>query len=257
MNDLTLYENIPADGFPIRVNTREAGNYHYMAHWHEHIEIQYFFTGKGRLKTEDGTFELAEGDIAVINSGVLHECVSGYGSWGCIILPPSFSDCAGVKFQTKIKDENIAALFEELYRLTEEKPAGYVHAVRGYACLILSALIKGHKKEEEQTERENISAALEFIKCHYRERITLSDIAAQSHLSKGYLSRIFKSETGLKPTEYVNNLRLKKAAELLVSTGMNITETAEKCGFDDPNYFTRLFKKSFGKTPRDYKKEGR
>lgn len=257
MNDIRFYENVPADGFPIRINSRKEDNYRYMAHWHEHIEIQCFFSGKGLLETDDGIFRLAEGDIAVINSGVLHKCVSGFGSWGCIILPPSFSDCAGIKFHTKINDERIFRLFGIIYRLAEEKPAGYLHAVRGYACLILSRLIEKHKKEEKNIESENTAAALEFIKCHYREKIALCDIASALHLSGGYLSRKFKADTGMTTMECINELRMKKAAELLVSTDMNITETAEKCGFDDPNYFARLFKKNFGKTPREYKKEGR
>ena len=71
------------------------------------------------------------------------------------------------------------------------------------------------------------------------------------------MARLFKSSVGLTPMAYVKKLRLEKAAELLASTDMNITETAEKCGFDDPNYFARLFKKSFGKTPREFKNEGR
>lgn len=256
MNDLRLYENIPADGFPIRVNSKEPAEYHYMAHWHEHIEIQCFFSGKGRLKTESGSFDLDAGSVAVINSGELHECVSGYGSWGCIILPPSFSDCANVRFVTKISDEKIVKMISSIYELIEKKPDGYVHAVRGYACLIISRLIEKHKAAEEE-EPERIAKALEFLKCHYRERVTLSDLAGELHMTGGYLSRLFKSCVGLTPMAYVKKLRLEKAAELLASTDMNITETAEKCGFDDPNYFARLFKKSFGKTPREFKNEGR
>lgn len=256
MNDLRLYENIPADGFPIRVNTKEPAEYRYAAHWHEHIEIQCFYSGSGLLKTDSGVYELAEGDIAVINSGELHECVSGFASWGCIILPPSFSDCANIKFVTKLSDGEIIKMSKKIYELIEKKPDGYVHAVRGYACLMLSALIEKHKMCDEIAP-DKIASSLEFLKCHYRENISLSDIAGAVHMTEGYLGRLFREYTGLSPMAYLNKLRLEKAAELLASTDMNVTETSEKCGFGDPNYFARLFKKSFGKTPSQFKKEGR
>ena len=102
---------------------------------------------------------------------------------------------------------------------------------------------------------EYIFRALGFIEENYPHSILVEDIAASVGLSADYFSRMFKQFIGVTPQEYIMNVRLAKATELLREADMTITQAAEKVGFEDPGYFSRQFKKILGITPSQYQKE--
>ena len=103
------------------------------------------------------------------------------------------------------------------------------------------------------------SKVIPYLEEHFAEAIPVPDIAAYAALNPQYLMRVFKKETGLSILEYVTELRMKKAAEILRETDWNNELIAERCGYISTNYFIRLFKKHYGMTPGEYRrgKEGR
>lgn len=103
--------------------------------------------------------------------------------------------------------------------------------------------------------KEEVRRALAFAHAHYRERITLEDIAHAASLDRSYLCRLFKRETGFNLFQYVNRLRMEAAAVLIQGGGHTIREVAASVGVDDPFYFTRLFKKHFGVNPTEYRRD--
>lgn len=94
----------------------------------------------------------------------------------------------------------------------------------------------------------------ELIKEKYTAELSLAIIAREMHVSAAYLSRRFSREKGCSITDYVNQLRIKKAAELLQGTNMFVYEVAESVGIEDSSYFSALFKKYMGVSPQKYKK---
>ena len=82
----------------------------------------------------------------------------------------------------------------------------------------------------------------------------LDEIAHQFNLSRSYLSKKFKSSTGFGFKEYMINIRIKKACELLLGTDKTITEIAFECGFNDSNYFGDAFRRVKGVSPHKYRK---
>ncbi len=93
-----------------------------------------------------------------------------------------------------------------------------------------------------------------FIGENYTRKLTRDDIAASVFLSPDYISKIFRSETGVHIKDYVNELRISKAKQLLSDGRRNVSEVASDVGFDNFSYFSTLFKKSTGVSPSDYKK---
>ena len=85
----------------------------------------------------------------------------------------------------------------------------------------------------------------------------IGDILKTSSYSQAYIRRIFLKETGLSPTEYMNNLRIEKAKKLLTDNSQesSISDIAEQCGIKDPFYFSRIFKKFTGDTPSEYRRK--
>ncbi len=100
-----------------------------------------------------------------------------------------------------------------------------------------------------------VKHAIAYIEMNYAEEITLEELSKEVGLSKSYLSTMFKKETGRNIVEYVNDLRIKKAKELILKSDLRIFEVAERIGFKDPKYFSKQFKRSVGVSPNDYKNQ--
>lgn len=98
-----------------------------------------------------------------------------------------------------------------------------------------------------------VEQVLTYIESHLTEPIYFDEIAEQYHLSIGHFRRIFKQIVGLSPVEYVNRLRIVKSLSYLQEKGMAIADAAAAVGISDPNYYSRLFKKTIGFSPRYFK----
>ena len=92
-----------------------------------------------------------------------------------------------------------------------------------------------------------------FIESHYDKELSISDIATHLNLNPKYLARLFKKETGQTMTQYISELRMKKALSLLNRTDLSIQDIGEQIGLYDCRNFIRLFKKTFDITPGEYK----
>lgn len=115
---------------------------------------------------------------------------------------------------------------------------------------VISSLIAPQK---QHPANQQIAPALEYIKLHYTEECRLEDAAKAAYLSTGYLSRIFKPETGYSFKEYIHRLRILKAQELIRDTKLKYYEIAERVGYKDYKYFSGYFSKITGCSASDYR----
>lgn len=113
---------------------------------------------------------------------------------------------------------------------------------------------------EEWKEGKNhniIKKTLDYLDNHYTESFNLTDIAVQFHISTAYLSKLIKKETGDNFSTYLTKIRMQKAAMLLLNTEMKVFEIASSVGYDDPNYFTNVFRMLHKCSPSDYRKQNK
>ena len=96
----------------------------------------------------------------------------------------------------------------------------------------------------------------EYIELNFASKIALSDIAKECRISEGYLSHVFKKEVGISVRNYLENYRMEKAAAMLKTTGIPIQEIGETVGYEDNNYFSKIFGKHFKVSPSKYRKNG-
>ncbi|PYG87434.1 two-component system response regulator YesN [Ruminiclostridium sufflavum DSM 19573] len=115
----------------------------------------------------------------------------------------------------------------------------------------LSCLNISGKKKERSTNV--IGKAKAYINCCYNRQISLDDVSREVNISPYYFSKIFKEETGVNFIDYLTDIRIDKAKDLLENTDFSMKEICGKVGYSDPNYFSRSFKKNVGVTPTDYK----
>ncbi len=96
--------------------------------------------------------------------------------------------------------------------------------------------------------------AIAYVRTQYAEKITLDDLAAHVHLSRPYLSRVLAESLGMPFTEYLNAYRIERSLELLEISSIPIAEVAHRTGFGDQSYFTRVFSRRMGISPREYRR---
>ena len=106
---------------------------------------------------------------------------------------------------------------------------------------------------EKVKHADMVYKVIEFIKNNYHRHISLEEIAAISYMSKTYLSTLFKKETGYSISEYINSVRVGRAQSLLLDSELSIVEIARMCGFEDQSYFTKVFRKITGITPKKFR----
>lgn len=99
-----------------------------------------------------------------------------------------------------------------------------------------------------------VARAIDIMKARLDESVTLESIAADMHYSADYLGKIFREETGMGFSRYLLELRMEKALCLLQDPTLKIYEVCASVGYQDPSYFTKCFKKSYGMTPLEYQK---
>ncbi|MCI9121124.1 MAG: helix-turn-helix domain-containing protein [Oscillibacter sp.] len=102
---------------------------------------------------------------------------------------------------------------------------------------------------------EIITQALAHISAHYMEKLTLRVLAAQLFVSEPYLSKLFRQELDTSFTDYLNRTRIEHSVDLMRHTELSLLEISGRVGFEDQSYFTKVFKRLIGKTPRQYKKQ--
>ncbi len=106
---------------------------------------------------------------------------------------------------------------------------------------------------ELKSNDKNIAAIIKYIDAHISERIALEDIAREVHLSREYLSYLFKKQLGKTVIEYVNERKMLIAKNMLQTGNMSASDIAESLGFENYGYFSRVFKKHFNTSPKRYK----
>ncbi|WP_331436784.1 helix-turn-helix domain-containing protein [Gordoniibacillus kamchatkensis] len=105
-------------------------------------------------------------------------------------------------------------------------------------------------------ERDPITSfVIEYVEKHYSGDVTLEIVADKLNISSGYLSTYFKEKTGVNFIDYLNDLRIRKAKEMLLESGCRIQDVARKAGYQNMNSFNRMFKKFCGITPSEFRKQ--
>lgn len=120
----------------------------------------------------------------------------------------------------------------------------------------LTSLIEGLTAKSKD-ESHFMKQAKTFIRSNYMKQITIQDIARALDKNASYFSHLFKKEEGISCTDYLTNVRIEKAKDLLTTTNLLTYEISEKVGFTEYRYFSRQFKKSTGVSPSDYRNSRR
>ena len=247
---------------------------------HTEYELYYLVKGERYYFIEDAIYLITPNTLVLINSGTVHRtaCVRPNTSHERILLifngdfiqptlsklgVPPLSDLFRIPvIQFAPADQELLQkLFHDIITEQTLKQASY-HAAIKLKILELLLLISRHNAFPASSiasagliseKHKKVNEAIFYIKEHFMEPLSLQMIADSVFVSRGYLSNIFNETTGMKLTDYINIQRINYAKTLLYSSSANITDIAEKCGYDSITYFERIFKQLTGVTPLKFK----
>ncbi len=144
--------------------------------------------------------------------------------------------------------ETLQHLFSEMTLLEEEDLSQHAKA-------FIDTITNSISERRYEGSSQMIQLAIKYIHHSYSNKISLKTIADELHLNSSYLSTLFKQEIGVTFTDYLNQVRINHSALLLTTTTLNLVEISSQSGFDDQSYFSKVFKKIKGFTPKDYRKQ--
>ncbi|MBQ8415931.1 MAG: AraC family transcriptional regulator [Clostridia bacterium] len=256
-NDVRFYEQMPQEAGEVRILFHRDISYAFRAHWHEHTEIHYLLEGNGLLRYSDETLALKAGDCVVINGNELHQGGGGRATYFCLILSPAYFENNHVILKKNITDDFVKETVERIASLCPEKGRGDLLELQGLTYLLTAHLTRNYTLKEmdaavysgEVKKRNMINLAISYINENYGTHLSTKDLAEMVHLSEGYFCQLFREVTGRSAIDYLNRLRIDKAEQILEQTDVTVSEAAYCCGFEDANYFSRMFKKIKGVSP--------
>ncbi len=266
------------EGFPIAVYEIEPEHERYRmhVHWHPEHEILHVHQGILHLRLNDTLYHLKAGDVIFIAGGSIHSGEPENCRYSCILvnLPllmkknDSCMDVAdGLRTGTlKILPilgeaaHGFSSLCTEMSRIYEQKREGYLFEMKGLIfCFFGRILNEGHYSREVRDKTNDamsarMKVAIAFMEENYETPIKLAELARLASMSPNHFCRCFKAVTGTTPFAYLIAYRLSNACYALKNTDHPITSIALDNGFNDVSHFIRLFRETYGMTPKQYRK---
>ena len=154
---------------------------------------------------------------------------------------------------TYLRSQQIERLIQSIYKSVEAQTMKEHLRAIGYAYTFLSTIADNRPISQNKRGRDIASEAISYINDNYTSAgLTITSIAEYLHLNRTYFSEVFKKETGMTAISYINDLRLKKALNLLLDTNLTVAQIAEEIGMDFV-WFSKIFKSQYGSSPAKFR----
>ena len=250
-------------------------------HWHEEIEIIWVAEGQLRLKTPASSFLLSRGQTAAVNSNTLHyaaaapECtlhslvfspllITGNNESafaGKYIRPLLSSHSFSGFLISEADNPQVSGWFNRAFEALANDEWGYEFIVRENLSRICLCLYRQFEPQMDAAaphpDQDNlrIRKMLDFLHEHFACSLSLKEIAGAADISERECLRCFQKMLQVSPIQYLLKYRIMQGAKMLLADPSgSISEAAADCGFDSPSNFTKMFRRFYNCTPREYRR---
>ena len=253
------------------------------AHYHNHYELFYFLGDQMNYFVNNRTLRLSKHDIVLIPPHIYHRStyfentnqervlISFSADFFSAFSINQFHEKLAETFSHNLirtEDANIRARISNIvnyildaYSENRDTGTDRVRLLLGELLLYINGILhivtKDTAKNLLTASDKHIYEIVNFINKEYTNKITLDEISERFFISKYYLCRMFKEVMGMSIIEFINAKRISETAFLLQNTDKSISEIAIASGFNSHAFFIKLFKKTFGITPRQYRKSNK
>lgn len=253
-------------------------------HFHKYIEFLYGLEGKGEVAVGDRYYPMGPSDLIIVNAGEAHEVAhrGGVCRYFVVKFLPQLLYSQGQSLSVlryllplwqkdllfspvipaeEIRAEGIDRLFSEIMREYEKKEVGYELILQADIIQIFTKILRKHCPDPPQSTavvhpqlRRQLEEVVRLAQTRYAD-LTATEAADFCNLSYSYFSRSFKRFFGISFSSYLENLRLLKAEQMLLTGDADISTIAGETGFNTTSYFIACFKKHYGMAPGSFRKQ--
>ncbi|MHA6480898.1 AraC family transcriptional regulator [Paenibacillus sp. strain BS8-2] len=234
----------------------------------DYYKIHFILEGEGRFEIEGSEYRLSEGQGFLICPGAVARyvaddlrpwryCWIGFDG----IKAAALLKQAGLSSEEPIFRSADPSRFEMMTsRMTESRSmkSGRDMLLTGMLYLWLSAIAEARPLEQDiapiRSRERYVAQVVQFIERNYESRITVSDIAQFVGLQRSYLNALFQESVGCSIRQHLIAYRMRRAGELLSATTLSIGDIARSVGYEDPLLFSKMFRKTIGTSPSDYRR---
>lgn len=273
MNETYSFLNLPPE-FPVQIRLVRVTSIH--KHWHSTVELILVLRGTVAVEVQEEVSSLGEGDLLLINSSMVHELRSADH---CLLLSlkldmakfdlpkeeaeHTYFACDSSKDEDKTRYDNLRALIALIVERNVTQDAATIYDNKSFAYSLLRELMRDHQvpEPEDRSSRirhlERMDSIVRYVETHYRDALTLNQLAKAMHLSPPYLSAMFSRYLSTTFSDYYNSVRLGHAVSDLTTTDLSIDAIALNNGYANTQAFGRAFRAKYSTQPSVYRQQHR
>ena len=250
---------------------RYSAEWHSTLHTHPCTEVFFVTGGQGSLQMRDGTRPIGVGDMITVNPNTEHTEISSdaapleyivMGVEGMEALPEDEAPdgCSILHFPEE--QEILLFCMKNMLKELEAKRPGYDAICQDLLEIVLVHLMR-HSQfmvtfvPAVRKSSKECALVRRYIDHHFKENLTLEDLAETAHVSKYYLVHSFTKEYGTSPMNYLLSCRIQESRHLLSETRMPMSQIAVLLGFSSASYFSQSFRRIEGISPMEYRKKAK
>lgn len=253
--------------------------------------LRYILSGKAEFIVDDEQFVVSENQVVYLSEGSTLSCRALTDDFKFISVrflttvrlrdSDFLTEYFHIPRRMLCENTEVLGYFMEIYKNATSDNHGKMFRIRGNLELIIAFLAENSTAEKSAPEDtrpatdsadfsmeklraraqktnikrdSRVEMVVDYLVSHPTERIEMETLCKMANVSESSLRRLFKEQTGFPPTLFLKDLRVSTAARRLLVTNQRISDIAYELGYEDPNYFARIFKSIFGLSPQEYRK---
>ena len=251
-------------------SAKYGGDWHSVPHTHNHAELFYIVGGNGQFLIEDQLYPVNTNHLVIINPNVTHTEVSlnaqplEYIVLGIEGVELSITENSNGQFciLDHFESMDITSCLRNILREMELKQPGYKDVCQAFMEILIIRLMRSTglslpSEPQNSVGNHQCAAVRRYIDQHFKESLTLDQLAEEAHVNKFYLSHAFKKEYGVSPINYMISRRLEESKYLLAETDLSLSQISQLLGFSSLSYFSQVFHRTQGLTPMEYRQQNK
>ncbi len=246
-------------------SAKYGGDWHSTLHAHHYAELFYIVAGDGQFQIEENLYPVKANQLVVVNPNVIHTEVS----YEAHPLEYIVLGIEGMELSTSTEQANryqildyrgtgdVLTCLRNILLETQSAQAGYKTICQAYMEILILRLMRSASftiSASPPPASHQCTAIRHYIDTHYKEPLSLDDLARETHINKFYLAHAFKEEYGVSPINYLLSRRIQESRYLLRETNMSMSQIARVLGFSSASYFSQSFRRAEGISPIEYRK---
>jgi len=247
-------------------SAKYGGDWHSVPHTHNHLELFYIVGGKGQFLIQDQLYPVNSNNLVIINPNVTHTEVSlnaqplEYIVLGIEGIELATNESSNGQFNIldHFESVEISSCLRNILREMEQKNTGYEDVCQAYMEILIIRLMRNialavPTESQVVSGNRQCASVKRYIDLHFKEALTLEQLAEDAHMNKYYLSHAFKREYGISPINYMITKRIEESKYLLAETDLSMSQIAQLLGFSSLSYFSQVFRRTQATTPMEFR----